>query len=258
MSLLAVDRQIYPRLGHDDAGLYACVLFEEVEQVTAVDEFERLARCEVPGCLPVAARRDEDALGGALVLHCPEQVPDRTDADSIFVPLGLDDDLPAENGAAVEGDTVDPAVPRRWVWRVSSPILPNRLVMSPSNSVGVRSIRFGRWSRLDMTSTVSTNRGSNMSSCIMGFTGASSAGACDTDAFRDRRHCSGWTWAKLRGRKASTVNRTVSKQTRSCCPVAGLMVSSMPFRVRQSTTPSGAARNTVSTALRATRLMRRP
>jgi restriction system protein len=79
------------------------------------------------------------------------------------------------------------------------------LVIRDSNSPGLSSIRFGRWSRPERTSASSTNRGSTMSNSRTGRTGASSAGFFETLADRSRRQARGSTRLKSRSMNESLV-----------------------------------------------------
>jgi len=89
------------------------MFLQQVEQVLAVDQFERLAVREVVRRLAIPARCHEDAFGRAFVLHGAEEVADGADADRVLVALRLNDDFAAEDGSDVVGDAVDAAVSGR-------------------------------------------------------------------------------------------------------------------------------------------------
>jgi len=87
--------------------------FEKVQEAGAVEQLDRLALGEFPGCCAVSACRDEYALRCTFILERAEEVADGRDADGVFVAFGLDDDFAAQDGIGVVGDTVDAAVPGR-------------------------------------------------------------------------------------------------------------------------------------------------
>lgn len=103
-------RWVLPIVRRLDSGFDTGVLGEEVDQVGTGEELEGFAVGELEACLAVAAGGDEDAFGGTFVLHGAVQVPHGADADGVLIPLGLDDDLAAEDGSRVVRDAVDSAV----------------------------------------------------------------------------------------------------------------------------------------------------
>jgi hypothetical protein len=112
---LPVDRLIRLPVRHDDPGVDACVL----RQFATVWEFERLAPGEFEGCGTIATCRHMSPVRRAFVLDSRKKVAHRAGTDSVFIALGLDSDLAAENWPWVEGYAVHAATARRpWLSRI--------------------------------------------------------------------------------------------------------------------------------------------
>lgn len=91
------------------------MLLEKVEQISSVNQLNRLRLCERERVRAIPRCRDEDALVRPLVLHGPVQIADRRHADRVPISLRLDDHLATEHRARVERDTIDAAVARAAV-----------------------------------------------------------------------------------------------------------------------------------------------
>src|SRR5580693_7173256 len=79
--------RVIPIVWRHDLGFDACVFAEQVEQVRAVDQLDRLVLGEVEARLAVAGGGDEDSLAGAFVLQRAKQVPYCRDPDGVLVAL---------------------------------------------------------------------------------------------------------------------------------------------------------------------------
>jgi hypothetical protein len=108
-----MDGEVYPAIRHDNASIDASVLGQQMEQVSAIQEFKRLTTRKVERRFSVAAGGHQDSFGGTFVLNGAEEVPHGADADCVLVALRLDDNLSAETRPGVEGDAIDVAVTRR-------------------------------------------------------------------------------------------------------------------------------------------------
>jgi hypothetical protein len=63
---------ILPVVWRLDPSCVARMLFDEVQEMGAVEQLDRFALSEVKGCFAVSACRDEYALRCAVVLECAE------------------------------------------------------------------------------------------------------------------------------------------------------------------------------------------
>ncbi len=142
--------------------------------------------------------------------------------------------LPPTIGRISQATQSTPPSREACVSFVSSPIFVKRLVISASNSPGVRSARFGRLSSVDITSALSMKRGSTMLNATIGRTGRSSCGLADSCALSAFWQLTGSAFERSMSRNAATSTLTVNKQGRISCPVAGSIESTKQLSTIES------------------------
>src|SRR5690606_11564693 len=106
-------RRFNPVFWDDDARVDTCMFLQQVQQVRAVEQLERLPEREIKRSLPVPAGRHQDALRSAFIHHCTEQVTHSAHTDRVLVTLRLDNDLAAKHRTMVESNSIDTTVTTR-------------------------------------------------------------------------------------------------------------------------------------------------
>ena len=104
---------IPPFIGRFNSSLDARIRLEQIKQVCTLDQLDGFVLCELERRGSIPTRRNQYPLRCTLVLQRAEQVSHRRYTNRVLVPLGLYDDLPAENRPRVVSDAINTAIARR-------------------------------------------------------------------------------------------------------------------------------------------------
>src|SRR5439155_14863107 len=78
------------------------VFLKHMEQVSSVEQYQRLPVCEGVSVRSVVGRGDENSFIRSLIHYSAVEIPYCPNADGVSIPLRLDDDLSASDRIGIE------------------------------------------------------------------------------------------------------------------------------------------------------------